>query len=126
MALRAAHVFLTVWGGDTVHSLHMRRGSGILEVRPSGFARGAPLSVLAPDGVWASISCGAFFFVRGIVSFKGPTLIFFAFFAFFGQQMSKNGRDRRELDVPRRARNKMEVAICVGFVWRKLRTNEHK
>ena len=54
---------------------------------------------------------GAFYFVRGIVSFKGRTFVFFAFFAFFGQQVSNNGRVRRELDVPRRARNKMEVAI---------------
>ena len=42
---------------------------------------------------------------------KGPTFVFFAFFAFFGQTVSKNGRVRRELDVRRRARNKMEVAI---------------
>ena len=57
-------------------------------------------------------SYGAFYFVRGIVSFKGRTLVFFAFFAFFGQQISKIGRVRRELDVRCRARNKMEVAMC--------------
>ena len=55
-------------------------------------------------------TCGAFFFVRGIVSFKGRTLVFFVFFAFSGQKVSKHGRVRRELDVRRRARNKMEVA----------------
>ena len=49
-------------------------------------------------------------FVRGIVSFKGPTLVSSAFFAFFGQQISKIGGVRRELDVGYIARNKMEGA----------------
>ena len=51
---------------------------------------------------------GAFFFVRGIVSFKGPTLLFFAF---SGQEKSNIGRVRRELDVGYTARNEMEGAI---------------
>ena len=51
------------------------------------------------------------FFVRGIVSFKGPTLVFFAFFAFFGQKVSKTGGVGRELDVGYIARNKMEGAM---------------
>ena len=58
---------------------------------------------------------GAFFFVRGIVSFKGPTLVFFAFVVFFGQDISKIGGVRRELDVGYMARNKMEGAICSSF-----------
>ena len=60
---------------------------------------------------------GAFYFVRGIVSFKGRTLVFFVF---CGQNVSKNGRVRRELDVPRRARNKMEVAKVENNTQKKL------
>ena len=53
----------------------------------------------------------AFCFVRGIaVSFKGPTLVFFALFAFFGQKLSKIGGVRRELDVGYIAGSKMEGA----------------
>ena len=56
--------------------------------------------------------CGVFFILLGVLFLlKGPTLVFFAFLSFFGQQISKIGRVRRELDVRCRARNKMEVAM---------------
>ena len=54
-------------------------------------------------------SCGAFFFVRGIVSFKGPTLVFVAIFVVFGNKNNFGGV-RREIDVGYIARNKTEGA----------------
>ena len=54
---------------------------------------------------------GAFFFVRAIVSFKGPTLVLFAFCVLFGQTNMQLGGVRRELDVGQIARNKMEGAL---------------
>ena len=39
-------------GGDTVHALHMRSGSAVLELRSSGFARGAPHSWLDLHRRW--------------------------------------------------------------------------
>ena len=47
------------------------------------------------------------------VSFAGPTFVFFAFLAFFGQTISKIGGVRRELDVGHIARNEMEAAKYV-------------
>ena len=53
-ALRQTHVYICVWGGDTVHSLHMRRGSGVIELRPSGFAKGAPYAWLELHRRWVT------------------------------------------------------------------------
>ena len=44
-------------------------------------------------------SHGAFFFVRGIVSFKGPTFVFFCILCVFRPRTSNIGGVRRELDV---------------------------
>ena len=57
-ALRRVHVFVTVWGGDTVHALHMRRGSGVIELRSSGFAAGAPWSWLELHKRWTTRHSG--------------------------------------------------------------------
>lgn len=53
-ALRATNVYICVWGGDTVHSLHMRFGSAIVELRPSGFAEGAPWNWLELHRRWVT------------------------------------------------------------------------
>lgn len=41
-ALRKADVYVCVWGGDTVHALHLPRRSAVIELRSEGFTSGAP------------------------------------------------------------------------------------
>ena len=53
-ALRAADVYVCVWGGDTVHALHMRHGSSVIELRQSGFANGAPWNWLELHKRWVT------------------------------------------------------------------------
>ena len=57
-ALRKAHAYVCVWGGDTVHSLHMRRGSAVIELRPSGFAERAPWNWLELHRRWVTRFAG--------------------------------------------------------------------
>ena len=52
-----------------------------LSATMSRSAAGVAVAPAAADATLRPDS--AFFFVRGIVSFKGPTLVFFAFLAFF-------------------------------------------
>ena len=52
--LRASHAYVCVWGGDTVHALHMRRGSAVIELRSAGFASGAPWSWLELHRRWVT------------------------------------------------------------------------
>ena len=40
--LQKAQIFLTMWGGDTLHSLHMRRGSLVVEMVNEVFAKTGP------------------------------------------------------------------------------------
>ena len=54
LALRQTDVYVCVWGGDTVHSLHMRFGASVVELRPSGFAKGAPWNWLELHRRWVS------------------------------------------------------------------------
>ena len=42
--LRRADVLVCMWGGDTLHGLHLRRGGAIIELRLGGFIMGAPWS----------------------------------------------------------------------------------
>lgn len=58
-ALRRANVYVSVWGGDTVHSLHMRHGSGVMELRNIGFAQRAPWSWLGLHQRWVTRFSGA-------------------------------------------------------------------
>ena len=53
-ALREANIFVCVWGGDTVHALHMRRGSAIIELRAAGFANAAPREWLKLHQKWVT------------------------------------------------------------------------
>ena len=66
---------------------------------------------LEPGRVDSAVRHGAFCFIRGSVSFKGPTLVFFVLFCIFGQKIGNVGGVRRELDVGCIARNKMEGAM---------------
>jgi hypothetical protein len=52
--LRAVHAYVCVWGGDTVHALHMRRGSAVVELRSEGFAERAPWSWLELHRRWVT------------------------------------------------------------------------
>ena len=52
--LRASHAYVCVWGSDTVHALHMRRGSAVIELRSAGFASGAPWSWLELHRRWVT------------------------------------------------------------------------
>ena len=52
--LREADAYVCVWGGDTVHSLHMRRGSAVVELRSSGFAARAPWNWLELHRRWVT------------------------------------------------------------------------
>ena len=52
--LRTVHAYVCVWGGDTVHSLHMRKGSAVVELRNQGFAAGAPWSWLELHKRWVT------------------------------------------------------------------------
>ena len=53
-ALRLADVYISVWGGDTVHALHMRHGSAVFELRNAGFARIAPWNWLELHRRWVT------------------------------------------------------------------------
>ena len=50
--------YVAVWGGDTVHSLHMRHGSAVIELRNAGFAVNAPWSWLELHKRWVTRFAG--------------------------------------------------------------------
>ena len=59
--LREADAYVCVWGGDTVHALHMRQGSAVIELRNEGFAKGAPRTWLDLDKRWVTRYAGPSF-----------------------------------------------------------------
>ena len=50
--VRASDVFVAMWGGDTLHALNLPRGSAVVEMRHSTFARGAPWSWISMARLW--------------------------------------------------------------------------
>lgn len=59
--LREADAYVCVWGGDTVHALHMRQGSAVIELRNEGFAKGAPHTWLDLHKRWVTRYAGPSF-----------------------------------------------------------------
>ena len=50
--VRASSVYVTMWGGDTLHALNLPRGGAAVEMRHSTFARGAPWSWVSMARLW--------------------------------------------------------------------------
>ncbi|KAL1520428.1 hypothetical protein AB1Y20_022012 [Prymnesium parvum] len=62
--LRRADVLVCIWGGDTLHGLHLNRGGAIIELRHAGighthFIRGAPWSWVDMHRRWVTRFNGA-------------------------------------------------------------------
>ncbi|KAL1512093.1 hypothetical protein AB1Y20_005365 [Prymnesium parvum] len=54
--LQWADVYVTVWGGDTINALHMRRGGVVIEMVPEIFARDGPKPWVGQHGDWITRS----------------------------------------------------------------------
>lgn len=58
-ALQRADVFVTMWGGDTINALHMRRGGIVLEMVPEAFNRFGPQGWVHQHAMWVTRSFAA-------------------------------------------------------------------
>ena len=54
-----AHVYLCMWGGDSIHALHMRRGGSVVEMVNDEFRRNGPSPWVGQHRRWITRLKGA-------------------------------------------------------------------